>query len=269
MQNIVNMVHIFMKNRDLISQFVKREIIARYKGSYLGIIWSFLNPLLMLSVYTFVFSEIFKAKWSSGVDESKIEFALVLFCGLITFNIFSETVSRAPSLIISNPNYVKKVVFPVEILPIISMGSSLFQFLINLIILFLGVFLFLGAVHWTIVFLPLVLLPIVLLSMGISWFLASLGVYLRDIAQIISIAVQAIMLISPIFYSVSSIPQKFRIIYDLNPISYVVEDMRRIIIWGQLPQWGWLVSGTILSLFIFFIGYFWFRKTRQGFADVL
>jgi lipopolysaccharide transport system permease protein len=255
-------------NRELIKRFVHREVIGRYKGSYLGIFWSFLNPLFMLVVYTFVFSVVFQARWGQGTG-SRIEFALVLFCGLTTFNIFAECLNRAPMLIVGNVNYVKKVVFPLEILPVVSLGSALVQGAISLSILVVSLVVFLGTFHWTIVFLPLVLLPLMLLSLGLGWFVSSLGTFLRDIGQIITLAVQVLMFITPIFYSLSDIPQKYRWIFYLSPVNYVVEDMRKIFIWGQMPVWQFVVIGTVLSGAVAVLGHAWFQKTRGGFADVL
>ncbi|BCJ87786.1 ABC transporter permease [Effusibacillus dendaii] len=266
--NPLSIISNLIKHKELIKQLTKREVVARYKGSYLGIAWSFLTPLLMLVIYTFVFSVIFKAKWGVGSD-SKTEFALVLFCGLITYNLFSEVVSRAPSLILANVNYVKKVVFPLEILPVVALGSALVNLAISLVILIVGLAILLQTFHWTIVLLPLVLLPLVLFTTGFAWFLASLGVYIRDIGQVIGVAIQILMFMSPIFYPISSIPKEFQEFFYWNPISFVVEDMRRILVWGQFPDWNWLLFGTLLGGLFTVLGYVWFQRTRGGFADVL
>lgn len=254
--------------RELIIQFAKRDVTGRYKGSYLGILWSFLTPLFMLLVFTFVFSVVFQARWGVGTG-SKIEFALLLFCGLTTYNLFAECINRAPSLVLNNANYVKKVVFPLEILPVAALGSALVQAAISLFILVVGLVVLMGVFNWTLVFIPLVLLPIMLFTLGLSWFLASLGVYLRDIGQIVGVITQALMFLSPIFYPVSAIPEEFRPIFYWNPISYVVEDMRRIMVWGQMPDWNWLLLGTLIGSVVAILGHAWFQKTRKGFADVL
>ncbi|EKN62797.1 ABC transporter permease [Schinkia azotoformans] len=256
-------------NKSLTKQLVKREIKGRYKGSYLGLLWSFITPIFMLIIYTFVFSVIFQAKWGNNADTNKLEFALLLFSGLLVFNVFAEIISRAPSIITSNANYVKKVVFPLEILPIVSLGSALFHAFISLIVLILSMFLLIGTLHWTIILFPLVLLPICLISLGLSWFLASLGVYIRDIGQVINIIVSALMFLSPIFYPISAIPKEMQFLYYFNPISYAVEDTRRTIIWGQLPHWNWLGYGMLVGIVVALFGYIWFKKTRKGFADVL
>jgi lipopolysaccharide transport system permease protein len=256
------------KNSELIKQFVKREVIGRYRGSYLGIFWSFLTPLFMLAVYTFVLSVVFESRWGTG-SGSKLEFALVLFCGLTTFNIFAETVNRAPGLIVGNVNYVKKVIFPLEILPVVALGSAMVQALISLSLLLVALVFFMGVINWTIILIPLVLLPLILLSLGLGWFFASLGAYLRDVGHLIGIAVQVLMFMTPIFYSITSIPENLRWVFYLNPINNVVEDMRRVVIWGQLPNCQWLVLGTVIGGIVAVLGYAWFEKTRGGFADVL
>lgn len=255
-------------HRELIKQFTKRDVLGRYRGSYLGILWSFITPILMLTIFTFVFSEIFKARWGLG-NGSKLEFALILFCGLIAFNLFAECIGRAPGLILGNANYVKKVVFPLEILPVVALGSALVHVVISLLILVAGLVVISGVINWTILFLPLVLLPLMLFILGLSWFLASIGVYLRDIGQVVGVFLQALMFLSPIFYPISVIPEQYRSLYEFNPISYVVEDMRRIIIWGQMPDWNWMITGLLLGSLTAIIGYAWFQKTRKGFADVL
>lgn len=256
-------------NKSLIFQFIRREIEGRYKGSYLGVIWSFITPIFMIFIYTFVFSVVFQAKWGTSGETNKVEFALILYTGLLIFNIFSEVVSRAPSLIISNTNYVKKVVFPLEILSIVSLGSALFQGFISLIVLVVSMLLLMGKIHLSLLLLPLILLPICLFSLGLSWLLASLGVYIRDIGQVINLIISSLMFISPIFYPLSAIPKELLFLYYINPITYVVEDARRIIIWGQLPHWDWILYGLVIGIVAMVVGYLWFKKTRKGFADVL
>ena len=154
------------RSRDLVWQMTKREVIGRYRGSVLGLLWSFFNPILMLTIYTFVFSVVFKARWGSG-GESRFEFALILFAGLIVFNLFAECVNRAPSLIVGNVNYVKKVVFPLEILPLVTMGAALFHCAISLGVLIVFYGLLSGSLPWTIVFAPVVVTPLLLVTLGL------------------------------------------------------------------------------------------------------
>lgn len=259
---------LLIKNRHLINQLVKRDVAQRYKGSFLGILWSFVTPLVMLSIYTFFFGFVFNNRWGGTVSDNKFEFAMVLFCGLIVFNFFSEVLTKSPTLIISNTNLVKKVIFPLEILTIVSMRSALIHTINSIVILIIGIA-FIGSLHWTIILLPIVMLPIILFATGLSWFLSSLGVYVRDISQFIGLAMQALMFLSPIFYPISIIPANLRFFYYINPITYVVEDMRRILMWGQLPDWKFTFIGIVLGSLFFLAGFIWFRKTKGGFSDVL
>jgi len=258
------------RNRQLIVQMTKREVVGRYKGSAMGLAWSFLNPLFMLVVYTFVFSEIFHSRWGgAGGDDSKTQFAVVLFMGMIVLNLFSEVLNRAPSLILSNINYVKKVVFPLEILSVIAMGAALFHALISLTVLLVAFVIFNGYLHWTIIFIPLVLLPLVIVTLGISWMLASLSVFLRDVAQTIGILTTVLMFLSPVFYPVAAVPEGFRPIIMANPLTFIIEQSRDVLIWGQAPDWLGLFLYTSAAILVAWVGYAWFQKTRKGFADVL
>jgi lipopolysaccharide transport system permease protein len=258
------------RNRQLVVQMTKREVVGRYKGSTMGLAWSFFNPIFMLVVYTFVFSEIFKARWGGiGGDGSKTQFALLLFVGLIVLNLFSDVLNRAPGLIVSNVNYVKKVVFPIEILPVIAMGTALFHSLISMGVLSAAFILFNGYLHWTAVFVPFVFLPLVILALGLSWMLASLGVFLRDVGQTISIITTVLMFLSPVFYPVTAVPEEFRPFIMANPLTFIIEQAREVLIWGHLPDWMGLGIYTLVAIIVAWAGYAWFQKTRKGFADVL
>lgn len=263
------LVRSLWSNRRLIVQMTKREVVGRYKGSIMGLAWSFFNPVFILTVYTFVFSEVFKARWGAGGDESKTRFALVLFVGMIVHGVFAEVLSRAPGLILSNVNYVKKVMFPIEILPIIALGAALFHSLISLGVLLIAYTIFNGYLHWTAVFTPLVLLPLVILTLGLAWMLASLGVFLRDVGQTIGIILTVLMFLSPVFYPVTAVPEKFRPWIMANPLTFIIEQAREVLIWGHLPQWHGLGMYTVGAAAIAWAGYAWFQKTRKGFADVL
>lgn len=255
-------------NRDLVLALTKREVIGRYRGSVMGILWSFFNPVLMLAVYTFVFSMVFKARWSGGSD-SKTEFALILFAGLMVFSLFSECINRAPSLIISNVNYVKKVVFPLEILPWVSMGSSLFHWIISLLVWVMFYLIFFGVPHINALLIFIIILPLILLTMGLSWMLSSLGVYLRDIAQIISVITTILLFMSPIFYPVSALPIEFQPLLLFNPLTLIIEQARDVLIWNKWPQWQYYFIYLMISGLVAWMGFAWFQKTRKGFADVL
>jgi lipopolysaccharide transport system permease protein len=246
-----------------------REVMGRYQGSALGLAWSFFNPVFMLTVYTFVFSVVFKSRWGVGGNESKTQFAVVLFVGMIVHGLFAEVLNRAPSLILSNVNYVKKVVFPLEILPVVAMGAALFHSLISLGVLLVAFALFNGYLHWTAIFTPLVLLPLVILILGLAWMLASLGVFLRDVGQTIGLITMVMMFLSPVFYPVTALPEKFRPWLMANPLTFIIEQAREVLIWGHLPNWVGLGLYTSASILVAWTGYIWFQKTRKGFADVL
>ena len=258
----------FWRNRQLIRNLVQREVLGRYKGSVLGIFWSLATPIFMLAVYTFVFSVVFKARWGGGSD-SKTEFALLLFAGLIIFNLFSECIGRAPGLILANVNYVKKVVFPLEVLPWVSMGSALFHFAVSLGVWLVAYLVLFGVPHWHVVLLPLVVLPLVLFVMGLSWALASLGVYLRDVGQIIGLVITVLMFLTPIFYPASALPEAYQPLMFFNPLTLPIEMARDMLYWGKVPQLGTLAIYAAGAGAFAMLGFASFQKRRKGFADVL
>jgi lipopolysaccharide transport system permease protein len=267
--SLVALARSLWRNRQLIVQMTKREVVGRYQGSALGLVWSFLTPVFMLAVYTFVFSVVFKARWGVGGEESKTQFAVVLFVGMIVHGLFAEVLNRAPGLILGNVNYVKKVVFPLEILPVISMGAALFHSLVSLGVLLVAFVLFNGYLHWTAVFTPLVVLPLVILTLGLAWMLASLGVFLRDVGQTIGIITTVMMFLAPVFYPVTALPEEMRPWIMANPLTFIIEQAREVLIWGHLPNWLGLGTYTLAAAAIAWAGYAWFQKTRKGFADVL
>lgn len=256
-------------NRYLIVQMTRREVVGRYRGSALGLVWSFLTPIFMLAVYTFVFSVVFKARWGTDGDESKTQFALVLFVGMIVHGLFAEVLNRAPGLILSNLNYVKKVVFPLEVLPVISMGAALFHALISLSVLLLAFFLFNGYLNWTAIFLPFVLMPLVLLTLGVAWIFTSLGVFLRDVGQTVGIITTVMLFLAPIFYPVTALPEEVRPLIMANPLTFIIEEARGVVILGRMPHWTGLGIYTLVATSVAWAGFAWFQKTRKGFADVL
>jgi len=252
----------------LVTASTKREVLGRYRGSVLGIFWSFANPLFMLAVYTFVFSTVFKARWTGG-SGTKIEFALVLFAGLIVFNLFAECITRAPSFILSNANYVKKVVYPLEILPLVGLLSALFHSAVSLAVWLLAYLFLIGIPHITVLYFPLIVMPLLFFTMGLSWVLASLGVFLRDVAQFVNIAITVVMFLSPIFYPATALPEAYRGILSLNPLVPAIEQARAVLYFGVAPDFYTLATYWIVTIFIAWIGFAWFQKTRKGFADVL
>jgi len=254
----------------LIVPLVRREIVGRYRGSALGILWSLLTPLFMLAVYTFVFGTVLKARWSEASETASLaEFGVILFAGLIIFQLFAEVITRAPNLILSNQNYVKKIVFPLEILVPVALGSALFHAAVSFIVLLVFMLVIHGGVPWTVLLLPLVIAPLLLLILGLAWFLASLGTYVRDIGQVLGTVVTALMFLSPIFFPLSALPDWLQPWLALNPISLPVTQARDVLIFGKLPNFAALGVYTLAAAAIAWLGYTWFEKTRKGFADVL
>jgi lipopolysaccharide transport system permease protein len=267
--NPIAMARNLWHQRDLIRQFARREIEGRYKGSFLGLFWSFINPLVLLLIYTFVFGVIFKARWPNAKTDNLSEFAVTLFCGLIVFNMFAECMGRAAGLVTGVPNYVKKVVFPLEILPSSVLGAALFHGGVSLSILLVANLLVSGVLHWTLLLLPLVLLPLLCLTLGLTWFLSSLGVFVRDIGYTVALVVQVLFFLTPIFYAVENIPEPYRTIIGYNPLTPIVENVRRVILWGLPPLWPELLLWIVVNSALMLLGYAWFMKTKKAFADVI
>lgn len=267
---LTKMFNSLFKNRRLIYQMTKRDIQQRYKGSAFGILWSLINPIIMLMVYTVVFSMVFKARWGvDTVNSGKTQFAIILFVGMIIHSFMADNIMRAPSLIIQNANYVKKVIFPLEILPAVTVLSVLFHSIISFVVLILAFIIFNGYLHWTVLFAPIIFLPLMFLTLGLNWLLSALGLYIRDIGQFTGIIVTLLMFLSPVFYPLSAVPVTFQKIVLLNPLTFIIEQAREVIVWGHLPHFYGLFVYTICSLLIMFLCYAFFEKTRKGFADVI
>jgi lipopolysaccharide transport system permease protein len=257
------------KHKQLWRRLTERDILGRYRGSAMGIGWAIITPLAMLSVYTFVFSQVFRARWGEVEGQGSFGFAINMFAGLIVFNIFAETANRSPTLITSCPSYVKKVVFPLEILSAVCLGSALFHGFIGLIILCLAQLAVAHTVSLTALFLPLVWIPLVLGSLGLSLLLAASGVFIRDISQIVSVAVSISMFLSPIFFPISALPERWRPLLSLNPIAPIIEETRRVLLLGNFPDPLYVVTSCILSLLFCETCYRMFEKSKRGFADVI
>lgn len=255
-------------NWRLIKMLAKRDVQSRYRGSIAGLAWAFINPIILILTYTFIFSVIFQAKWNAPIS-SKPEFAMIIFSGMIIYNIFAECIGRAPILIIMNVNYIKKVVFPFEILPIVSIAASLFHAGVSFLVWLFFYGIFLGIPHGSIFLLPLVIIPLLLYTAGFSWFLASLGVFLRDIMQIITLLLTVLMFLSPVFYPLSAVPENLRFLLMLNPLSGILEQARNVL-FNQAPfDWVWLFISSLVAMLVSVFGFMWFQKTRKGFADVI
>jgi len=255
-------------HRQLIATLTRREVIGRYRGSVMGIAWSFFNPVLMLAVYTFVFSEVFQARWT-GLDASKGSFAILLFVGLIVHGLFAECANRSPSLIMAHSNYVKKVVFPLEVLPVVTLGSAIFHAGVSLIVLLLAQLFLMQTLYWTALSFPLVLLPLGIGTLGFSWLLAALGVYLRDVGQVIGVLTTVLLFLSPVLYPVAALPAAYQPWLTLNPLTYLIEESRNVLLFGLWPDWSSLMLALLIAVLIAAAGFAFFQKARRGFADVL
>lgn len=257
------------RHKELWWRLTEREVLSRYRGSLLGMAWGFLNPLAMLAVYTFVFSQVFKARWGNLEDSGPIGFAVNLFAGLIVFNFFAECANRAPGMVLANPNYVKKVIFPLEILAAVIVGGAFFNALTSLIVL--AIFELVGFRHipLTALWLPLVWLPLLTGCLALTWLLGALGVFLRDVGQIVAVMVSMLMFLSPIFFPLSALPARWQPILVMNPLAPVIEQTRRVLVDGSQPSLSYLLMATILTTVICEASFRSFQKAKRAFADVL
>ena len=258
--------------RSLILSLVRREVTGRYRGSAFGMLWSLLTPLFMLAVFTFVFGYVMKSRWqipgAAPTEHSTAEFAVILFAGLLVNQFFSEVLSGAPGLIVGNGNYLKKIVFPIQILPIVSVGAALFHVLVSLLVLLGFVWVVFG-LSWTVLLTPVVLAPLAVLTLGLAWFLASIGVYFRDIGQIVPPVLTAVMFLSPMFFPRTALPEWLQPYLSFNPLTIPIEAVRDVAVFGVMPDWTALGYYSLAALLVALLGEQFFQKTRRGFADVL
>lgn len=253
--------------RDVFWELLKRDIAGRYSGSFLGLLWSFFNPLLMLGVYTLAFREFLGMRWpnmAAGAD-----FSLMIFSGMIVHSLMAECLIRGPTVIVSQSNLVKRVVFPLALLPCVTVASSLFNTMLSMVVLLCFVLLTQHGLHPSLLYLPFVYAPYVLLLCGICWLMASLGVFIRDIAQVAGVISAVLMFLSPVFYPASSLHEPYRSWLHWNPLTLIIEQTRDVLLFGHMPDWHALALYTVASLAVLLLGYGWFQRTRDGFADVL
>lgn len=255
-------------HRGLIGQFAARDVQARYRQSWLGLAWLVLAPLLMLVVYTLVFQDLMQVKWA-GRDEGGLAFALRIYCGLAVFNFFADCALRAPALVIERPNLVKKVVFPLEVLAWSNVVSAAVGLLVSLPILVVLAWAVQGHLAPSVLALPFVLLPLLPLGLGLGWLLGGLGPYVRDISQILGLAVGALMFLSPVFFPIEAVPARARAWLQANPLTTVISQVRDCLMAGQWPPlvpWLGLTAGTVAFAWLAAL---FFRRVRGGFADVI
>lgn len=256
------------RHRQLLFRLIEREVLGRYRGSFGGLLWSLLTPLMMLAIYTFVFGTVFKARWATG-GASHLEFAIMVFTGLVVFGVFSECANRAPGLIVSQPNFVKKVVFPLEITPWIALGVALFHAAIGASVLLLAIIVVKGGLAWTALLFPLVVSPVMLLALAVGWFFGALGVFLRDLGQAVGLMTSALLFLSPVFFALESLPADIQTWLALSPIAFSISAAREVLIGGTGPSWPALGAHLSFSALAAWLAFVWFQRVRRGFADVL
>jgi lipopolysaccharide transport system permease protein len=255
------------RHRSLIIELTKREFSGRYQGSFGGIVWSFAQPLFLLSVYTIAFGVILKARW--GFSGSTADYALMLFAGLIVFNAFSEVLSKASTLVTGNPNFVKKVVFPLELLPVITVATALIHAFIGIAVWVTGYILLVGAPKASVIVFPLILICFVPVLLGLGWLLSSVGVVVRDISQLTSMLNHTLLFLTPIFYSIEAAPPLVQTMLMINPLTSIVEHVRRVLFYGQMPALKGVAVYFVLATLFAWFSLVLFRRLRPSFADMV
>jgi lipopolysaccharide transport system permease protein len=265
-----NSIKHLWRHRSLILTLSRRELNGRFQGTLLGRLWLVLAPLLMLCIYAFFFGEILQAKWSIGASGSGFaNFTLILFSGLMLHQFLSECLSRAPDLVLSNPNYVKKIIFPLEILALVTVKVTSLQLLISVLVL-LGAFVVMtGQVYWQWIFLPLILIPFVVLTVGLVWLFSALGVFLRDLGQMVLYLSNILLFMSPVFYPMDRLPDGMQFIYYVNPLIVIIEQVRQVLFMGASPDWVILLGYSAIALVVACVGYYFFSRSKPAFADVM
>lgn len=257
------------KRTYLVRQYLRRQIALRYKSTALGVAWSLVNPLFMLAVYTVIFGVVMKAHFGSGSNETPFDYGLMIFCSLNLFNLCGEMITKAPRLIVIQPNLVKKVVFPLEILPVVSMLDALVHCMIAFVPLLVAVIIAHHSVPWSFLWLPIFLLPTSLLALGSGLFLSALGVFVRDIENMVAPVITLLLLGSAIFYPATNMSGPLKIWFDVNPITVIVDGARRSLIWGQAPDLTSLAVVTLAAGIFAFLASAFFLKAKPAFADVM
>lgn len=257
-----------LEHRSLTLELAKRDVLGRYRGASFGLLWSLISPFLLLCVYTFSFGTVMGGRWPQ-IEAGKAHYSIILFAGMIVHGFLAECINRAPVLIVGNPNFVKRVIFPLDILPWPMILSALFHMLMNLIVFTLLRLIMDHAFSWTVVLLPFVVFPLIVLALGISWFLASAGVFMRDISQVTGVLTMALLFLSSAMMPLKSVPDSYRWIFQMNPLTFIIDQAREVMLWGQMPNWLGLGIYLLVALVIAYLGHAWFMATRRGFADVL
>jgi lipopolysaccharide transport system permease protein len=252
---------------DLIWPLARRMTVARYRGSALGLLWALLTPAVMIAVFTFLFAGVFGARFTEG--GTPLDYALYLFCGLLPWTAFSETLQQSSGVVIAHANLVKRVVFPLEALPVAQALAALVAQMFGTVALLLAALVIRRELHATLLWLPVLLVPQMLLTLGGAWLVASLGVFIRDTTQVLSLVLMAWLYLTPIIYPEQAVPARFRPALGLNPFTPLVRSYRRVLLEGATPDWAGLAYTTAFALTAFLLGYWWFARTRKNFADVI
>jgi lipopolysaccharide transport system permease protein len=263
--NPTDLIVALVRHRYLLIQLIKRDVLLRYRGAMFGVAWMFLNPLLLLSIFALVFGSIFRVRWP--MEEGGPPFWLILYSGLIVFNVFSETLSRSPSAVRSYPAFVKKILFPVDILPLVPIGTALVHAAFNFFIMVLALT-WTGHLQEQVLLVPIFLIQLLFFVSGLAWFVAAWGVFIKDMTQIMPVFVQMVMFLSPIFYPVSAVPKLLQPLYRYNPLGAIIEICRSATL-GLTFSWTLWVVTLILGIVVAILGHAFFQHSREEFADVL
>jgi len=255
------------EHHGLIRSMVRRDLTSRYKGSLMGVMWTIITPAVMITIYTVIFSGIFGAKF--GAEGGHLRFAVYLFCGMLPWIAFSDSIQRSTTVLTDNLNLVRRVVFPLEALPTNIVFSALMQQLLGTAVLLLGALFMQRTLHLTLLIMPMLLVPQLLMMLGMSWLMASLGVFIRDMAHINQLALQTLMYLTPILYPENLIPPNYRLLIDLNPLAPLIRSYRFILLDGKVPDWPKLSFTFLFAVICFILGYWWFERTKKAFADLL
>ena len=258
----------WLHHRSLTLEMAKRDVLGRYREASFGLLWSLISPFLMLLIYTLAFGYILKSRWP-GTSGNIADYSMLLFVGLIVHGFFAECMNRAPSLIVGNANLVKRIVFPLQVLPWVVVLSALFHAFANLIVFTLLNLVMRGEVVPTLLLLPLVLWPLAVAALGVCWLLSSLSVFLRDIGQVTGVLATAMLFLSSAIVPVDALPAKYQLVFRLNPLTFIIDQAREVAFWGRMPDWTGLGLYLAGALLFAYAGYTVFQKTRPGFADVL
>lgn len=266
--NIASGLRTLHEQRELLHSLVVRDLIAKYKGTALGYMWAILTPLLMLTVYASVFGGIFKTRLGTQ-DGSMADFIPRLYCGMIVFGLFSETIARAPGAVLAHPGYVRKVLFPLELIPLTHLVTATVNAGIGLVLLVVFMLVQRHTLAITVLLIPLLFLPLLLFTIGCAWFFAAVGVFFRDLGQIVGLAMSILLFLSPVFYSSDSVMGVAKKLLFLNPLTYPIEELRKILLTGAMLDWHVWVVYTVASSLVFLCGLWTFQRTRHAFADVI